>query len=345
MVDIAIHIRILNAEPSDDFVEKRTNAIQDLSKAFAKRRTVPDILQLANDLSAAVATKGILPTALASEVEVAIKEYSPAFVQTGHELETIVCALLAALQYLESARPSKGPLLKPDILAAGLWSALSFQPTRTEAKLEALRAEILARSQSMIITTSSSARNRSEVPNFSYEVPETPDWVSYSESLIKGASKTIKALRDNSALDREELDLLWWVLSDWSSLLNETLSASPPEAAAIGRGIEVARLLRRLPGDAHKHLVLKGIVNGESLALSNLIKTLGDNRTKLASAFQGDTTVEACPAVFPLLLALLTGRASGSGVKVTRSLHEWAARALLESVILHVTSIPNPPEI
>ena len=345
MTDIAIHIRIFDAEPTDDLVEKRTNAIHDLSKAFANRKTVPDILQLANDLSTAIGSKVGVPTALANEVEAAIREYSTAFVQVGHELEILVCAMLATLEYLEMATPSKGPLLKTDVLAAGLWSALSFQPTRTEAKLEALRAELLTHSQNMIITTSSSARYRSEIPNFTIKLPETVDWNTYSEAQIKGASKTIKALRNNSALDREELNLLWWVLNDWSSLLNDKLSASPAEAAAIGRGIEVAYLLRRLPGDAHKHLVLKDIVIGDSHTLSELIKTLADNRAKLASAFQGDTTVETCPAVFPLLSALSTGKASGAGIKITRSLHEWAARALLESSILHVASLPNLPEI
>jgi hypothetical protein len=29
----------------------------------------------------------------------------------------------------------------------------------------------------------------------------------------------IADLRSNAAVDREEIDLLWWVLSDWSSLL------------------------------------------------------------------------------------------------------------------------------
>lgn len=346
MTDIATHIRIFDAQPTDDLVEKRISTIDDLSERFAKRKTFATILQLASDLSAAVSRKGVMSTELINEVEIAIKEYSPSFVQTGNELQMLVCALLATLKYLETATPSKRRMNPADILAAGLWSALSFQPCRTEAKLEALRKELLSRSQLMITTTSFSARHRSEVPDFTFNVPEEVDWQTYANAQTKGYSKTIKALRENSALDREELDLLWWVLSDWSSILNETLSVSPVEVAAIVRGIEVACMLRRLPGDAHKHLVLKGIVEGDSLTLKNLVKTLADTRMKLVSSFQDNPLVEACPAVFPLLSVLVSGKTTGvPSANAARTLHEWAARALLERSILHVASLPNPAVI
>ena len=271
MTALAIHIRIFDAEPTDDLVEKRTNAINDLSDSFFKRKSSHEILQLANDLSGAVATNGSVSNSLASEIETAIKSYSPAFVHAGNELQTLVCALLAILQYLESASPSKGHLLKADVFAAGIWSALSFQPVRAETKLEALRSEILKRSQVMIMETSYSSRKRAEVPDISIKVPEAPDWETYSSAQTKGALKTIKSLRDNATLDREELDLLWWILSDWSLLLNETFSSSPNEAAAIARGIEAAHLLRRLPGDAHKHLDLKGTKKDETKNLIGLV--------------------------------------------------------------------------
>jgi len=342
MTNIAIHIRIFEAEPADDFVDKRTSAIKDLSAGFAKRKSSLEILQLANDLAEAVSEKGNMPTALAGEIEGAIRPHSTAFVQEGQELQMLVCALLAALQYLETAVPSQGP--KTDILAAGLWSALSHQPPRTEApKLEALRIELLELSQSLVIATSSRSRNRTEVPDIYAKLPEPLELSTFADALTKGSVKTIKSLRDNAALDREELDLLWWVLSDWSTLLNDTLSSSQDAAVAIARGLEAARLLRRLPGDAHKHLVLKGIVKGDPLSMDNLIKKLGDNRAKLAAAYLGNATLAACPAVFPLLVALSEAHSTENESKEKRSLHDWAGRALLESAILHVTSLPISP--
>jgi len=341
MTDIAIYIRIFDLEPTDELVQKRTSAIKDLCASYAKRKTVADILELANDLAVAVTAKASIPTALAREVEVAIKPLSPAFVQEGQELQMLVCALLAALQYLEGAISSQGP--KTDMLAAGLWSALSNQSPRTEPKLEALRNKLLELSQRIVIATSSRRRNRTEVPDFYAKLPEPLDLSTFADAITKGSIKTIKSLRDNAALDREELDLLWWVLSDWSELLNDTLSSSPDVAAAIARGVEAACLLRRLPGDAHKHLVLKGIEKGDPLSLDNIIQTLGDNRTKLISTFQENATLVACPAVFPLLSALSAGQVSGHTSQIKRSLQDWAGRALLERSILHVMCLPTSP--
>src|SRR5208282_3106954 len=141
MVDIATHVRIFEMAPTDDLVEKRTAAVKELAIRFSQRETVPKILQLANDLSVGIARKGKIPDALAAEIGAAIKEQSVAFVLSGQEIQVLACALMGALQVLEAAKPSSGSWSKHDVLAAGLWSALSFQPALSEPKLEALRTE------------------------------------------------------------------------------------------------------------------------------------------------------------------------------------------------------------
>ncbi|MFZ2069130.1 MAG: GTPase-associated system all-helical protein GASH, partial [Xanthobacteraceae bacterium] len=109
-------------------------------------------------------------------------------------------------------------------------------------------------------------------------------------------------------------------------------------------GIEAGRMLRRLPGDAHRNLVLRHVKQGEPINLTELIRSLGGDRVSLAAAFPDDTIIPACPAVFPLLGALTSGSTSQAGARKKRSVSDWAARSLLETGAIHVTTL-LPPKV
>src|SRR5438105_3270642 len=141
MPDIAVVVRIFDPEPTDDLVDKRGKAIADIASRFANRKKVIEILQLTNDLAVSVGPKGNVVPTLATEIEGAIKKESTAFVKDGEDLQITACALAGALQHLEDATPSRGPLTATDLFAAGLWSALSIQAKRAEPKLETLRTQ------------------------------------------------------------------------------------------------------------------------------------------------------------------------------------------------------------
>lgn len=348
MVNIAKHIRIFNTEPSDDLVDKRTAAIAKLTAVLGKKARLPEILQLANNVAAGVIDPNKLSTALATEVEAAIKERSTAFDRDGNELEVLICLLLAMCQRLENHEAGTTSQSSNESRAAAVWSALSFQPSRSEPKLEALRDELMAKAQALVLASGESGRKRLEVPDFSIEdgdeseeeedeESEEGDIAQFKEDFMAGTEATIVALRTNADLDREELDLLWWALGDWSDLLDKRLSTLPAPLAAVTSGIEIGRALRKLPASAHKHLALRNIADdAASLNLSELIEAIGTEKEKLLSAFANRQWLSEFPEVFPLLHALQTGKTSADVSDQKRSLRDWGARALLETSILFV---------
>jgi hypothetical protein len=342
MSNIATHVRIFDPQPTDDLVTKRTAAIKELSSGFAKGRSVPEIFQSANDLALAVEAKGAFSEALAKEIESAISKPAEAFIAEGQELEMTVCGLLGALQSLDHPPSSSSNLAALNVFAIGLWSALSFQAPRLEAKLEALRVELLGKAQEYTLRAAINTRRRIKVPDINFAVPEPFDAAGVAASFKTGVATTIEALRANAAVDREEIDLLWWVLGDWSELLDRRFSAlDNPAAAAIASGLEAGRMLRRMPADAHRHLVLRPLGHvhkPDLLSLPGLLKVLDGDRGRLAAPYAHDKIVAACPAAFPLLTALRSGLATDAKAKIKRSLQDWACRALLESAALHVTS-------
>jgi hypothetical protein len=340
MTDIATHVRIFDADPDDDLVVKRTAAIKDLASRFGKGGQVATFFQTANDIAAAVEAKGKVSDAMSKQVESAVRNGgADAFVATGQDLQVKVCALLAALELLESGAPTTSDLNGATILAIGLWSALSFQAPLTEPKLEALRANLMRVARQHVIQSATSSRQRAKVPDVNIATSDPFDSANVAKSVNDGLRAALNALRTNAAVDREEIDLLWWVLSDWSTLLDRRYSGlTDPVTAALSSGIEAGQMLRRLPGDAHRNLVLRHVKQGEPVSLADLIKLLGNDQPLLAAAFPDRTVIAACPAVFPLLAAL-TGSALHARAKQTRAVSEWAARSLLETAAFHVTSL------
>jgi hypothetical protein len=348
MSHIATHIRIFAADPSDDLVEKRTDAIGEIANIFKGRRDVGELLQTANDLAVAVQQGGELSAALTTSIEGAIRKKSTAFVADKHGLEMLACGMSGALHAVSGNSALRhGALSISDVLSFGLWSALSFQKPRTEPKIEQLRDELLQTAQAHCVAVARDSRQRIKVPDPEFKEapkkkegePETPFDASAVNDGLKPFKNAIADLRSNAAVDREEIDLLWWVLSDWSSLLGRCFSDEKGNgaAAAVAAGLEVGRMIRRAPAEAHRHLVLRNVRAGKDLSLQELLTAIGADRAALAPT-EAQTYITQCPAVFPLSAALQTGAASDSRAKIKRPLSEWAGRALLESSIAHLCS-------
>jgi hypothetical protein len=98
-------------------------------------------------------------------------------------------------------------------------------------------------------------------------------------------------------------------------------------------------MLRRLPADAHRYLVLRHVKQGEPLSLGDAIKSLGGDRSLLANGVPDHALIADCPAVFPLLGAVISGSVTPARAKQKRSVSDWAARALLETAAVHVTAL------
>lgn len=340
-MDIATHIRIFDADPTDELVQKRQAAIGELAESYKQRSTVDDLLKLADALAAGVAQRGTLPADLSLLAEGAIRKHSPAFVGPGQELQTKVCALLAALTVLGAAEAGGSTLFRTDVLAVGLWSALSFQKPLSESKLERLRSELLQRAAQLSVHAAEKARVRAAIPDTAFAVPDAEGFAGIAKNWGNGPRKVIDALRLNAALDREELDFLWWALRDWSDLLKCRISDLDAATGALTSGIEAAAVLRRLPASAHKHLVFRQLSKRGSHDLASLIATIGDRREGLAVAHTGNALLGTCTSVFPLLTAIGTSQAKASGSKEVRTTDEWAARALLEAGILRIAALPT----
>ena len=331
-MDVARFVRIFEPDPSDDFVAKRAAAIKDLRTRFLKRRDPGTVMTLASGVLGVFRDPPVVPESYVRAIEGAIKEQSESFVRDDRDLEMSVCAMIAVVHAIQDGRKVSEGWAIADVLATAVWSGASFLPASPEPKLEELRSQVIVAAQRRILESSLDTRIRHNVQDFGRFGDETPG----AEAFGEATAGTVDALRYNAALDREELNMLWWVLADTSIVLDKPLASLSSETRAIATGIELGALLRGLPSQSHRNLCVRGVGEAEPMSLPRLVEALGEDRIALAASFGDEALVDDVASVFPLLSGIRAGSSTLAGAEVPRSLRDWCARALLERAVLRM---------
>ncbi|MBO9858821.1 GTPase-associated system all-helical protein GASH [Xanthomonas sp. A1809] len=331
---MAKYVRIFCPDPKDDDVSRRNAAVVAIQSWITALDDPWSAIQLASALADGVAD-GKARDDFALKIEQAIVDAgSAAFVRQDHDLEIIVVALVSVLNLIER-EPDGSNWTPVDALAAGLWSALSFQAPVPEEPIELLRHELLVASRTRTMLIAERSRKRVPVPEIGpLTLPEAqPTGTRANMAYRRATEPLVRALRKNAELDREELEFLWWTIEDWSESLGCRLSDADPLVRAVVAGIDGASKLRRLPASGHRNVVLRGVPAGTPAALHSLLAALGDHRSTLARSIDADRIGQSA-TVFPLLAAITGRKADPVGADIERDAREWGARALLEGGVL-----------
>lgn len=335
MINLALHLRITGMQVLDVDVDSRKAAATDLRSKWNKEGAVGTIFKRASEIAMALGTESDPPVDLAAEVEKAVQGHASAFLSNERPLEIGICAAAAVDAMLEGTRLDNDGWKIVDVLATALWSALSFQSPLNDVKREGLRVEILRLVQQRSMEAAEESRKRMEVAEFGDFAVVPEDDAKTLAAFKKATGSTIKTLRRNAALDREELDFMWWTLAARSHLLNRPLKMLSEPVRLVVAGIEAADYLRRLPCDVHRDLVLRHTDDDAEVTLTELLASLGEDETAIRNSLDDHkATILAAPGVFPLLSALLTGKThvpDGDGARLSSV---WGARALLETSLL-----------
>lgn len=329
MDNLPVHMRITSLTPTNEDVDARRAAIRKLSTTWGKISEIGKILSKAEMIAGSLGGDGQPHKDLGVEVQEVLQKHASAFLYTESPLDVAVCAGVATLSILGGDPGTSGWTIA-DVYSNALWSALAFQPVLSEEKREKLRREVLDLAQKRSQLSAEKARDRIPVPDMGDLAVTLTDGSKPITTFKEATAATIEALRRNAALDREELDFLWWVQLNRSRLLKRAFGNMAEPLRLVVSGIEAASHLRRLPADLHCSLVLRTIDDDPELDLKALIELIGDDRELLATAFNSSRASQHS-SIFPLLHALATGELEISGAEVKRKLSTWAGRALLEA--------------
>jgi hypothetical protein len=341
MADVATHVRIFDAAPTDDLVTKRTTVVKDLAAKLIKDNNVDALLAVVDGVTAATAKPGSMPEPLALVIENAIRDQSTAFVRADNDLQLVTMGLLALDQIVANGKAS-ARLSINDVIAAATWLALSFQPASGDPKLEALRSEVQNSARAFCLAAAERARVRKPVGDFKLDA--LADLTDAHTKIKTAADSPLVTLRENAIIDREELDFLWFALGDFSPLLKRQLSSLSPPTAAIAAGFDAAQKLRRFPAEGHKHLGVRHVRASEPLTLKDLV-AVTDGEASGFGAMAGIEKAANFPRIFGLVAAVTHVESTSAGPGKALALTDWAARALLEGGVLNGLSQLSGPKV
>lgn len=335
MDNLPMHMRITSLAPSNGDVDARRATITELSETWGKITDMNELLTKAEAIAGSLGGDGKPYEPLGLEVQEVLQKRASAYLYLESPLDVGVCAGMAALSIMSDIPGTNGWIIA-DLYSNVLWSALAFQPALGEEKREKLRREVLDRAQNRSRDSADRARDRAAVPDMGdVVVTVAPETLKATNTFKKATSATIDALRRNAALDREELDFLWWIQLNRSRLLQKPLGSLVEPVRLVVSGIEAAIHLRRLPANLHYDLVLRTVDEDPELDLKELLESIGGDKAILAESFNA-TRAAAHSSVFPLLHALATGDVGVSGAEVKRKASQWAGRALLEAGLMRI---------
>jgi GTPase-associated system helical domain len=337
MKTVSEYMRITSASVSDSEVDSRKFAALNLAKVWGNIKTPNDIFAKSSQVSDCLGGDGTPLAALGDEVQLAIQKKSSSFLYSCRPLDVGVVSGIAIGSMLEE-EPSSNGLTVKDVYATAIWSSLAYQPALEDKKRENLRADVLKLAEKWALKSAENARARTTAASKPLDLKiVTNDTAGLTSDFTSVISKILEPLWRNAALDREELDFLWWAQLGHSRLLKRPWAEMTEATRLVAAGIEGAKILRRLPCDVHREIILRFSDGQLMLDLSELVLTLGSDRETLGSNFN-ETIIESNQAIFPLIHALATGKVNGAGSEIKRTAAEWGSRALLEATFFKMCS-------
>ncbi|WP_295551229.1 GTPase-associated system all-helical protein GASH [uncultured Pseudacidovorax sp.] len=328
MNKLAVYIRIAKPEPTDGDVESRQAAVNTLVESWKLNTDLRDLISRAGELAGALHADSLPSSRLGSEVEAAIQPHSASYVYTEYPLEVGICAAVAAGKLVQPDRDWVGTT-RIDFFAAALWSALAYQVPVKDGRRETLRRDLMEACRVRTMWAAKLARERLDVPDI--DDGEDEDG---SVTFREAATEAIENLKHNAVMDREELDVMWWAQLRRSRLLAKSLDKLDEPVGLVACAIEAAQLLKALPAEVHRDLVLRTVDVDPELHHIGLLEILGADRPKLAAVYAASDIVQSYPTVFPILHSLKVGHEpEDENSRSARPASEWAERALLESCL------------
>ena len=345
--------RVVDVNPSSKTVDSRKAAAQEIIKAIDEAKTWE--FPLGCIVGITTGFEGFASDSSAVESLVAaIRLHESAFPQdlTENALELRVCAAIAVGEIL--VRDSKGGGNDANLLGAMLRSGLTARPIPESTHLRQLVVELGAAADEAVAAAGLSRRRRqSALPKLLEGLADPPE----PKALLGFIKAAVEEIGEQAAVDREELDILWWMFSGAAST-GQPLTAMSNGIAAIHCGAELGSRSLVPPARSAEAMARRAYETGrqpnEQMTVGQVLSSWDENTSRvLLPSDEARTLARDYPALLPLSWLcdrLWTSRgiaawdaeferATGIPVNYVRPGADWAVQALRERVAARVYAV------
>lgn len=318
--------RIVNPKPSRDVIDRRTEAARDLVAMFDGVKGWDMIIAAANGVAGGFESGFTEDSDIVQATVVSIKKHDSAFPQDLCEnaIELQVLTAVALGEFL--VRKSKN---KPDrfaiVIALILQSGFHLRSVTSCTFLEKMIAELTTASEEVLVRASLGLRDRSAdigdqieklieasaaaVPNTEAvaAAEEEEEEVELEEEFnaLQGAVlSTMVEFKRQSSIDREELNILWWMFAGASTTTGAMLVDLSSGALAMVCGSELGNLCLIPPPANLKAMVVRAFVSVLPTSEKTLSEIVLDWDPAIRSLLGGETKAIVVARKYPVLFPL-----------------------------------------
>jgi hypothetical protein len=306
-------IRIADVQPTDDKVRRRTESATELVAHLAGTGN-RDVL-LAFLQGTVVGFDGPLFTQDSPAVVLLVntikaKDATLPFDLKENAIELRAVAAIAVGELL--TRQSESHPTDETVLAAlSMRSALSSRPTASNKHICWMLDTLLAASDKVLYSAGQFRRKRGTRALRQLDKLEKPADANVWEVLMPAFKSALLEASVQEAVDREEIETLWWMFTAYSEVEQKPLAELSPLAAAFCCGIELAQRALLPPSPSTTEMVKRAVESGRKPATLASV-ALQDATAQWSEAMisrlcpgggSADEAVSAYPALLPIAWA------------------------------------------
>jgi hypothetical protein len=351
-------LRVADPQPSNEKVRSRVKSASALIKWLRTDEARDELLPLIQGVVAGF-DNAIFDhdSAVVKAVLKSIKDEDAAFPVDLKEnaLELRAVAGMAVGELLEELRDE--PSSKLALMAGLAVSAAELFPTSTEKHIQWVRDTLRASARKGLASQASQHRQRATPLLDEFDELEPSDAAGTDASaiaeILPGLKSALREARAQAVIDREEIEILWWMFGEFSETEQMPFSKLQPAVAAFAAGRELAQRSLIPPPQAAAAMIQRIVGSGRKPAALGPV-ALQDIATKWTPSArdsfvptdgEGSSAISHCPSLFPVSCACRRLRefgdlgkdfASVTGItaEVCVSPAEWGAQVFREAILL-----------
>jgi hypothetical protein len=352
-------LRTADPQPTDEKIRKRKQAAQDLLPQLKKNpRILLDFVQgtVAGFNSTPFTQESAAVALLIQTIKTGDETLPHDLKENSVELRAVAAIVVGELL----ADEVEGEASDDPISAAlSLRSALSVRPAAGEKHIKWMIETLLSASDDVLRSAAQLSRKRG-TPALEHlerlkETAPTDLWAA----VVPAMRSALQEATTQAAIDREELETLWWMFTGYSKVAKKPLVELSPSEAAFCSGIELAERALLPPSPSAIEMVKRAVEFGRKT--SSLIPiSLQDSTKEWSPAMltalaptdaSTDEAVLRYPALLPMSCACHRMRGSNNGagklgkeftaatgipLNHAQSPTEWGAQVFREKILQRV---------
>lgn len=252
--------RIVNMQPTADTIDRRKAAAKDVVAAY-ESDSGDGLLTVVAGAICGFQPEQVGDPSVQRLIEI-IRGKDSAFPQdlSDNALE-LRAAAATAIGEIVAGESEKAPSARAIMLALVLESGLGFRPTPREHHIANVLSELRTVARDTLSRSQEVRRRRvgaaaAKLLGFDENVT---DPLAAVKTFVKSVKSALKELAQQSSIDREEIEVLWWLFGNSSTSTGKALSDMSPGHAALLAGVEVADLCLLPPTNNAESFVVRAM--------------------------------------------------------------------------------------